>query len=209
MENMKIEKWLDHEIRFIEIDNEWWAISKDVAGALGYRDSFNMTRFLDGEEKGTHIVSTPGGNQEMTVISETGIYEASFNSRRQEAKAFKKWVKQLLKQLRQQSGLEGFQVFRMLDKEHQKAQMSKLDQLKAKDQTKFIKANQISNKSVSTKHGYPKLVKKADMTPEMLQDRQTILEDTANLMLLQDEFGLDISISEKIYAKHNKIGDVS
>ena len=113
--NTKTENWNGHNIRFVWHNGEWWAIAKDISDALGYRDAYNMTRNLDSEEKDTQIVSTPGGNQEMTIISESGIYEAIFNSKRKEAKQFKKWVKNVLKQLRQATGLEGFQIFRMLD----------------------------------------------------------------------------------------------
>lgn len=52
------------------------------------------------------------------LINEFGIYEAIFGSDRREAKDFKRWVYNVLTELRKQSGLQGFEVFRMLDKEH-------------------------------------------------------------------------------------------
>lgn len=153
------------------------------------------------EEIDTRIVRTK--NRKMTIISETGVYEATWNSRRPEAKEFKKWVKQTLKMIRQSSGLEGFQVFRMLDKEHQKEMMRRLkESLSRPEQVDYIKANAIANKAVSTKYNYPKMVKKSDMTPDMLIDRQQILEDTVNLMAIKEKFGLDISISKTIYQKY-------
>lgn len=36
--NMKIENWLGNEIRFVEINGEWWAVGNDVTRALGYKD---------------------------------------------------------------------------------------------------------------------------------------------------------------------------
>lgn len=139
----------------------------------------------------------------MIVISETGIYEAIFNSRRQEANAFKKWVKQVIKQLRQSTGLEGFQIFRMLDKEHQKEAMRKLkESLEKPVRVDFIKANTIANKAVSSMYGYPKIIKKNDMTPDMLVKRQQVLEDTVNLMALVKKFGLELSVSKTIYNKY-------
>lgn len=139
----------------------------------------------------------------MIVISETGIYEAIFNSRRQEAKAFKKWVKQVIKQLRQSTGLEGFQIFRMLDKEHQKEAMRKLkESLEKPVRVDFIKANTIANKAVSSMYGYPKIIKKNDMTPDMLVKRQQVLEDTVKLMALVKKFGLELSVSKTIYNKY-------
>ena len=37
-------------------------------------------------------MSTPGGNQEMTIVSEAGLYSLILRSRKPEAKAFKRWV---------------------------------------------------------------------------------------------------------------------
>jgi prophage antirepressor-like protein len=34
---MKIENWCGHEIRFVEINGEWWAILKDICDALKLR----------------------------------------------------------------------------------------------------------------------------------------------------------------------------
>ena len=199
--NIKTEKWNGHEIRFVWYGGEWWAVAKDVAKALGYRDAEKMTRSLDPEEKDTHIVGTPGGKQKMTIVSETGIYEAVFHSRREEVKEFKRWVKRILKELRQQTGLEGFQVFRMLDKEHQKEMMARVARMKSVDRVDYIKANTIANKVVSTRFGFPKMIKKGEMTPEMLKERQAILEDTVNLMWMRNEYDLDFSVSDAVKKK--------
>ncbi|MER0762966.1 BRO family protein, partial [Pseudomonas aeruginosa] len=74
------------------IDGDPWFVAADIAAALQYRDSFNMCRNLDEDEKGTQIVSTLGGAQEMLAINESGLYAAILRSRKQEAKLFKKWV---------------------------------------------------------------------------------------------------------------------
>ena len=201
---MKIEKWNGHEIRFVWHSGEWWAVAKDVAKALGYRMASDMTRNLDDEEKGTHIVRMGEISRKMTIISETGIYEAILNSRRQEAKEFKRWVKQVIKELRQQIGLEGFHVFRMMDKEHQKQAMGIIKEtlgVRAKREH-YIKANTVANKAVASKYGFEKLLKKGEMTPEMLRDRQPILEEAAQLTAIKEAFGLDFSVAEAIYKKY-------
>jgi prophage antirepressor-like protein len=71
---------------------ETWFVATDVAAALEYRDAPDMTRGLDEDEKGTQIVRTLGGDQKLTVISESGLYVAIMKSRKPEAKKFKKWV---------------------------------------------------------------------------------------------------------------------
>lgn len=200
---MKTEIWSGHSIRFVEVEGEWWAVAKDVAEALGYKQPAFMTRFIEDESKGLHIVHTPGGDQEMLIISEFGIYDAVFNSRRPEAKQFKRWVFNVIKQLREASGLQSYQVFRMLDKEHQKQTMAKLSRsLNHPVQRDFIKANTIANKAVSTRFGYPKMLKKDAMTPEMIIDREPILEDAAQLTADKRNFNLDIHVSDAIYSKY-------
>lgn len=202
---MKIENWNGHDIRFVEHKSDWWGVAKDLSDALAYRDAHNMIRNLEDEDKDTHIVSTPGGSQELSIISEFGIYDVIFNSRKKEAKEFKRWVFEILKSLRETSGLEGFQIFRMLDKDHQKKAMKRLSASLAKPgRVDFIKANTIANKAVSNMFGYPKMIKKGDMKPEMLVKRQSILDDTVNLISLDRSFNLGVSVSEKVYEKYNE-----
>ncbi|MNJ21391.1 hypothetical protein D3C77_157410 [compost metagenome] len=80
------------QVRTLLIDGEPWFVATDISTALQYRDSFNMCRNLDDDEKGTQIVSTLGGGQEMLAINESGLYSAILRSRKPEAKRFKKWV---------------------------------------------------------------------------------------------------------------------
>lgn len=79
-------------IRTLTEDGEPWFVASDIAKALGYRMASDMNRRLDDDEKGTRSVRTPGGTQEMTVISEAGLYSAVLGSKLPEAKAFKRWV---------------------------------------------------------------------------------------------------------------------
>jgi len=184
----------------VEKNGEWWAVAKDVAVALGYAKTDNLTKRLKPKYKGTAKWSTLGGTQDVVTLSEPGIYKAIMNSHKPEAEDFEEWVFNVLKQLRQATGLEGFQIFRMLDKDHQKEAMSKLNKSLDKPvRVDFIKANTISNKAVSTKYGYPKMIKKGDMSPDMLVDRQSILDDTVELMAVKDKYGLDMSVSREIY----------
>lgn len=206
---MKTENWNGHNIRFIEkAPGEWWAIAKDVADALGYNHTPHMVEMIDAAECDVGIADTTSGKaksrktQEMTIISELGIYDAVFNSRKPEAKEFKRWVFSVLKELRKASGLEAYQVFRMLDKEHQRKTMDKLhDGLSAAERVDYIKANTIANKAVSSLYGHQKVIKKGDMTPEMLERRQAILADTVELMAANEKFGLGLSVSGCIYER--------
>lgn len=64
-----------------------------------------MTRRLEEYEKGTRSVSTPGGEQQMAVITEPGLYSAILGSRIPEAREFKRWVThEVLPQIRRTGG---------------------------------------------------------------------------------------------------------
>ena len=203
---MRIENWNGYDIRFIEKDSEWWAVATDIAKALGHRDARTAVRGLKSKYKGTQKVRTTSNNvkapefQEMTVLNEKGIYRLIMRSNKPEAEDFQDFVYETIKELRKASGLEGFQIFKTLDKEHQREMMKKLhDGLKVPVKVDYIKANTIANKAISLKHGYPKMIKKADMDSAMLTDRQHLLDDTVELMTVKDKYKLEISVSQEIY----------
>lgn len=136
----------------------------------------------------------------MLLVSEIGIYKTVFRSHKPEAENFQNWVYNMLCELRKSIGLEGFEIFRMLDKEHQKEAMRRLqDGLRQPRKVDYIKANTIADKAVSSRYGHPKMVKKGDMSPEMLAEREAILDDTVQLMTLNDKYGMGISVSQTIY----------
>lgn len=196
---MKTELWNGYSIRFIEKDGEWWAVANDVTSALGFKQAKDGTKKMPEKYKGVTKVPTLGGIQDMIILNEKGLYRLIMRSNKPEAEAFQDWVFDVLKQLRQSVGLEGFQIFRMLDKEHQKAAISKLNHtLNHPVRIDFIKANTISNKIISDKHGYPKMIKKSEMTPDMLVERQDVLDRTVELMGIQDKYKLDFSVSDKV-----------
>lgn len=202
--NIRTETWAGHPIRFVWHDGEWWAVARDVCDALGIK---LVTRALSGlPEKGVHIMKTPtnGGMQEVNIINEQNIYRLIFKSRKPEAEQFQDWVYNMLKELRQATGLEGFQIFRMLDKEHQKEAMAQLKSaLRNPVRVDFIKANTIANKAISNMYGLPKMIKKGDMTPDMLVARQCVLEDTVELIKVKEKYNLNISVAEQIYELHH------
>ena len=202
----KIEQWNGHDIRFVEHNGEWGAVLADIAKALELEQRFIKRRLEDDVFSKHPITDSLGRQQEMLIVNEFGIYETIFSSRKPEAKAFKVWVFEIIKQLRQQTGLEGFQAFRMLDKQHQKNAMTLLSngfqevnkEAKPKD---MIKANTIANKAISNKYGYPKMVKKSEMTEPMLRDREQVLDETVELMLVKERYGLNFSVANTIYGK--------
>lgn len=79
-------------VRSILIDGEPWFVAADVCKALELEKTNRALSRLDDDEKGAHSVSTPGGRQRMSIISESGLYSLILGSRKPEARAFKRWI---------------------------------------------------------------------------------------------------------------------
>ena len=87
----------DNPVRVVLVDGEPWWVAGDIASVLEYRAAGDMTRNLDEDEAGTHIVRTRSANdveqmREVVIINESGLYSAILRSRKASAKRFKKWV---------------------------------------------------------------------------------------------------------------------
>lgn len=81
------------EVRTIEVDGEPWLVGKDVAQALGYTNPRKaLADHVDDEDKGVTKCYTPGGEQEMTIINESGLYSLVLSSKLPGAKKFRRWV---------------------------------------------------------------------------------------------------------------------
>ena len=89
------------EIRTVVKDGNPWFVAKDVADILGYSDTEAITRRLDSDQKGkitfTASGSVTGANsmaREFTIISEPGLYNAIFNSKKITSNAKKEMLDQ-------------------------------------------------------------------------------------------------------------------
>ena len=67
-------------------------IAGDLARVLGYRDAANMTRNLEADEKGTHVVSMNRAARVVRTVTQSGAFAAILASRRPEAIAFRRFV---------------------------------------------------------------------------------------------------------------------
>lgn len=101
----------EREIRFLTDENgEPEVVAADLAQALGHRMASDMTRSIDAEERGTRLVRTLSGDQEMTVLTEAGMYQAILQrqtgrmadpTQKAAVKAFQRWVtREVLPQIR-------------------------------------------------------------------------------------------------------------
>ena len=198
---IKIEHWAGFPIRFVQINDDWPVVAQDVAAALGYSDAEHLTRRIPAKYKLTPKLGVKAQGGKIILLTEPGIYKAVFGSHKPEAEQFQDWVYSVIQHLRKQAGLQGYQAFRMLDKQIQQQAMARLD---AYNQVDYIKANTIANKAIANKYGLPKMISKREMTPEMKKARPAVLNDVVDLMNIKRRFGLDFSVSQTIYSKLKK-----
>ncbi len=80
-------------IRTITEDGEVWFVAADVCAVLEHGNPTRAVERLDEDERGLITIQAPAGNdQKMNVVSESGLYNLVFTSRKPEAKAFRLWV---------------------------------------------------------------------------------------------------------------------
>ena len=131
MSTIRIENWCGNDIRFVEINCEWYAILKDICDALNLRTKDISQRLhpdmlervlVEVSEDGSNDVRSRGENKTrwMLAVNELGIYEALFASRKLEARKFRMWAGTDMQKLRKNVGLEGYEVMRMTEPEIQK-----------------------------------------------------------------------------------------
>jgi prophage antirepressor-like protein len=81
------------EIRVMLIDDDPWFVGKDIAVALGYKDTVNALKaHVDEQDKRGWRITTPSGEQQATIINESGLYSLIFSSKLESAQRFKHWV---------------------------------------------------------------------------------------------------------------------
>ena len=139
-----------NKVRALADGDEVMFVASDIAKILGYRDAANLTRNLDGDERGTHEVSIPSGTQNMTVLTESGLYRAILSRetsyvKNKEAQAFVKrfqrWVThEVLPSIRKHGGYMAGQE-RMTPEQMALASMRWL-QSKVDEQDKQLKAQE-------------------------------------------------------------------
>lgn len=92
MKDLQIFNYQDTPVRMVLVDDEPWFIASDLVGILEIGRVHDAVRGLDDDERGTDSIRTPGGEQEVTIVSEAGMYSLVLRSRKPEAKTFRRWI---------------------------------------------------------------------------------------------------------------------
>ncbi|PES22275.1 phage antirepressor Ant [Bacillus anthracis] len=80
------------QVRMVVKGEDVWFVAQDVCDVLGINKQRDAYSRLDEDERGSVVVDTLGGQQNVNAINESGLYSLILRSRKPQAKAFKKWV---------------------------------------------------------------------------------------------------------------------
>ena len=86
MNEISIFHFQGSEVRIVNVNDEPWFVAKDVAKILGYSDTQAMTRRLDDDEVSTCTDNSSGQVRYITIINESGLYNAALGSTKPEAR---------------------------------------------------------------------------------------------------------------------------
>ena len=83
----------NQEVRGLLIEGEPWLVGKDIAQALGYKDTTNALKaHVDEGDKTGWRITTQFGEKVTIIINESGFYSLVLSSKLPTAQEFKHWV---------------------------------------------------------------------------------------------------------------------
>ena len=74
--------------------------ASDIGNVLDISTIRSVIREFDTTEKVVHSMHTLGGTQEVTFLTEKGLYKVLFKSRKPIAQDFQNWVCEIIKEIR-------------------------------------------------------------------------------------------------------------
>lgn len=105
-----IHRFCGMPIRVKMVDGEPWFCLSDVCAALELTAK-GVRQRLEKDVISNYPLPTRGGNQLFTFVNEDGLYDTIIESRKPEAKAFRKWItKEVLPTIRKTGGYGNAQI---------------------------------------------------------------------------------------------------
>ena len=82
----------NNEIRIVGTTNDPWFVVKDICKILDIKDNRSCLRIIPDKWKGEQPLLTPGGEQNMNIINESGLYKLIMRTDKSIAEKFQEWV---------------------------------------------------------------------------------------------------------------------
>ena len=185
------------KVRVIERNNEPWFVGKDVAEILGYvRPAEAIRKHVDTEDTLKQRTLTNGGEQELLVINESGLYSLILSSKLPAAKQFKRWVtSEILPAIRKTGSYSANQDIKAREVE------ARLNNSRARVASTFLKVAQMTDISEYKHICQQKAAEALSGVP--LLPMQAINENTLSADEVGKELGISGNMVGRIANQHN------
>lgn len=77
---------------FVDLDNNPWWVAADVCAVLGLSKVDAAVSRLDPADTGRTGIRSGGQLRQMSIINESGLYDLILDSRKPEARQFRRWI---------------------------------------------------------------------------------------------------------------------
>jgi len=93
MTALDIFTYADQPVRTVTVNNEPWFVVMDVTAILGLSNPSMAIAPIDSDDLSTtEVIDSIGRSQTARTVNESGLYELIFQSRKSEARLFRRWV---------------------------------------------------------------------------------------------------------------------
>ena len=129
----------ENTIRIVGTCHKPWFVAKDVCELLDIKDNRSALRILPDKWKGEQVLPTLGGNQNMAIINEFGLYKIIMRSNKPNATKFQEFVcEEILPSIRKTGEYKYQKILdekNKLEEENKRIQEEKLE---LKEENKFL-----------------------------------------------------------------------
>ena len=87
-----VKRFQGQDIRIVDYDQQNAIVAADVADVLDYQRTSDLLNLVRDKYKGAAVARTPGGEQNVTVIVEAGLWQALAKTRKPKAEPFQDWL---------------------------------------------------------------------------------------------------------------------
>ena len=95
----------DQQVRTLMIEDEPWCMLGDVCKVLGMTNVTEVKKRLDQADFNTTEVRSGNQNRNLVIVNESGLYDVILDSRKPQAKRFRRWVtSEVLPSIRKHGG---------------------------------------------------------------------------------------------------------
>lgn len=222
MNELKIFKYEETDIRTLIIKDETWWVARDICNILELNNISESLKRIDEEDLSSEKLMSGGQLREMKIINESGLYALIMTSTKPEAKQFKRWIThEVLPTIRKTGGyisnsdLMVNTYFGNLDDTYKVVIKGLFDNIEIQQKQLLEKDNSIKELNTTLQHKQEIILDITESVPAKTMRsaiNQIVRNGGKNFSqrygLLYTEFSYRYGVNLKIRADHRKISTI-